>query len=439
MQNNPKFFFLLYRMLMVAIIVLLVTACSGTRYLMPTPYIYDGNKSAGFETLSLPLRTKSIDLLYVTDRKPETNAGKTFAYGYKRSLSMAFGSVTVILGMDTNWNQLIEASQTSNRHRKIKLNIGNVIEQGRYPYTPYPLLKDEDGLVRQDPAAFISFDTTNSKFQAELNRRLAIAPKKEVFIYIHGYNNSFTTAAYTLSELWHFSGRETVPILYTWPAGRGGFSGYGYDRESGEFTIFHLKQFLQSLAANPKIEKLHILAHSRGTDVILSALRELFIEAIALGDDPHPFYRIANLILAAPDLDIEVVSQRLTAERISLNIENMTIYTSSQDRAIRLSGLLFDSISRMGTFVTNDLNRKNEFFRLMAGQLMSLNNVNFIEMRGKTDFFGHGYFYNNPAVSSDLIMQLRYGAAPGKEYDRPIKPSGPNSWVIADDDYIKLE
>jgi len=305
--------------------------------------------------------------------------------------------------------------------------------------TPYPLLKDEEGLLKQDPASFISFDTINSEFQTELNRRFAMTPRKEVLIYIHGYNNSFAEAAYTLAELWHFSGRETVPILYTWPAGRGGFSGYGYDRESGEFTIFHLKQFLQSLAANPEIEKLHILAHSRGTDVILSALRELFIEATALGNDPHSFYRIANLILAAPDLDIEVVSQRLLAERISLNIDNITIYTSSQDRAIQLSGLLFDSISRVGALVTNDQSREDEFFRLMVEQLMILNNVNFIEMRGKTDFIGHGYFHNNPAVSSDLIMQLRYGAPPGKEYGRPIEPSGPNSWIIADDDYKKPE
>ncbi len=70
---------------------------------------------------------------------------------------------------------------------------------------------------------------------------------------------------------------------------------------------------------------------------------------------------------------------------------------------------------------------------------MILDNVDFIEMRGITSFIGHGYFHNNPAVSSDLIMQLRYGAPSGKEYGRPIEPSGPNSWIIADDDYKKPE
>ena len=235
---------------------------------MPTPDIYDGNNSAGLETLNQPLRTNSIDLLYVTDRKPEINEANDFSYGHLRSLSMAFGSVTVIPGPAMNWNQLVEASETANRSREVELHIGDIAEQGRYPETPFPLVEDEEGMIKEDPASHILFDVANSNFQEELNRRLAIAPKKEVFIYIHGYNNSFAVAAYTLAELWHFSGRETVPVLYTWPAGRGGASGYGYDRESGEFTIFHLKQLLRSLASNPAIEKIHILAHSRGTDVI---------------------------------------------------------------------------------------------------------------------------------------------------------------------------
>ena len=439
MQKIPTCFFIGYKVAILTLIALLMTACSNTRYLMPTPHIYDGNKSAGFETLKLDLQTSDIDLLYVTDRKSEINKEKILAYGYQRSLSMAFGSVSVIPDLAMSWDHLVASSQVSQRAREIELHIGSIVEQARYPETPYPLLKNEEGLVREDPESVILFDAVNDNFQAELNKRLVIAPKKEAFIYIHGYNNSFAVAAYTLAELWHFSGRETVPILYTWPAGRGGPSGYGYDRESGEFTIFHLKQFLQSLAENPNIEKLHILAHSRGTDVITSALRELFIEARALGKDPQSLYRIANLILAAPDLDVEVVSQRIIAERLGLGIDNIAIYTSSQDKAIWLSGFLFNSLSRLGSLVINDQHKDNQFFKLMAKQIMSSNNINLIEMQGTSSFYGHSYFYENPAVSSDLIMQLRYGAAPGEEYGRPIKPAGTNSWIITDDVYKKTK
>lgn len=433
-QNKQKLFSRTYRILLIATIVLTVSACANPRYLMPTPDIYAGNKSAGFETLSQPLRTNSIDLLYVTDRKPEINEENVFGYGHLRSLSMAFGSVMVIPGPAMNWNQLVEASETANRSREIELHLGDIVELGRYPETPYPLVVNEEGLIKEDPASLILFNTTNSNFQAELNKRLVIAPKKEVFIYIHGYNNPFSVAAYTLAELWHFSGRETVPILYTWPAGRGGASGYGYDRESGEFTIFHFKQFFRSLAANPEIEKVHILAHSRGTDVISTALRELFIEATASGKDPRSLYRITNFILAAPDIDVEVMSQRMIAERIGFDVELITIYSSSTDKAIRLSELLFGSTFRAGRMFSEHQNENYDLTRVMELQMVK-NNLSFIEVRGESNFFGHNYFHSNPAVSSDLIMLLRYGAPPGKQYGRPIKPAGPNAWIISDDTY----
>ena len=45
--------------------------------------------------------------------------------------------------------------------------------------------------------------------------------------------DSFEDAIFRIAELWHFLGREGVPIAYTWPAGHPGLlRGYNYDRES---------------------------------------------------------------------------------------------------------------------------------------------------------------------------------------------------------------
>ncbi len=421
-------------------IILLFSACSSEKYLMPTPSLYVDNGSAGFDKIPLALQKNSFDLLYVTDRKPEFNELDTFSYGYQRSLSAAFGAVTIKLNPEMSWHELVAESQKIIRTHKIELNVANIIEQGRYPETPYPLIKDSNRGVNEDSASLMATRHINNQFQAELAKRLAIAPKKEVFIYIHGVSNTFADAAYTLAELWHFSGRETVPIVYTWPAGYGGASGYAYDRESGEFTIFHLKQFLRSLASNIDIAKIHILAHSRGTDVILTALRELFIEATASGKDPLSIYRVANLILAAPDIDVAVLSQRMIAERVGFNVDAVTIYTSSDDKAIKLSKVLFSSVVRLGNLVTtsNSIDSNKNRSKMMQ-QLLTVNNVSMIEMQGKSDRVGHSYFHDNPAVSSDLIMILRYGAKPGKENGRPLKPAGTNMWVISDDAYAHSE
>ena len=101
-QNQSKHFPKKHRILLLAITVLTITACSKTRHLMPTPDIYAGNQSVGFEILDPSLKTNSINLLYVTDRKPEHDEDDIFGYGFLRSQSMAFGTVEVIPGPDMN-------------------------------------------------------------------------------------------------------------------------------------------------------------------------------------------------------------------------------------------------------------------------------------------------------------------------------------------------
>jgi len=437
-NNTPLFFSIKNKLLIVATSILLC-ACTSEKYLMPSPSLYIGNDSAGFDKVLPALQSSTFDLLYVTDRKPEYDESNNVIYGYQRSLSSAFGSVTIKLNPAMSWDELVAESQKKTRKQEIELNIDKVSELGRFPETPYSLIKDSQGDVIEDPAVLMAAQNINSQFQAELAKRITIAPKKEVFIYIHGVSNTFADAAYTLAELWHFSGRETVPIVYTWPAGYGGASGYAYDRESGEFTIFHLKQLLRSLAANTDIEKIHILAHSRGTDVISTALRELFIETRASGQDPHLVYRIANLILAAPDLDVAVLSQRMIAERIGSKVDAITIYTSSDDKAIKLSKVLFSSVVRLGNLVTqtNNEDNSNKSSAMLMQQLLMANNLSMIEMQGKSDRVGHSYFQDNPAVSSDLMMLLRYGVKPGKENGRPLKAVDTNMWIISDEVYTQ--
>ena len=51
---------------------------------------------------------------------------------------------------------------------------------------------------------------------------------------------------------------------------------------------------------------------------------------------------------------------------------------------------------------------------------------------------GHNYFRMNPAVSSDLIMAVRYGRAPGAENGRPLRHQETSFWEI-DDTYLVNE
>ena len=405
-----------------AVSILFLSACSSQQALMPTPNVYQGvDAKTLFSDVPDSLRSHEIDLFYITDRKPEQDENGQLVYGYARSHSLAFGSATVSLLPEMSWAALEQASLQESRDPEITLNLTGIKEIGRFPEAPYSIVR-RDGLLLLEPATESELSAARDLFEDTLSQRLAVSPKKEVVIFVHGFNNNFEYAAGTAAELWHFLGREHVQVLYTWPAGKGGARGYTYDRESGEFTIFHLKKTIERIAMTPGVEKLHLVAHSRGTDVLTTAVRELIFEYRGQEDVPLPLFNIENLVLAAPDLDLDVTLQRLAAEHLNEDIGDVVFYTFGGDRAIGAAQKLFGSRERMGRVNMSDVaeHRKDT--------LKHVRGLSFIELEDAPDATGHGYFHSSPEASSDLIMTIRYGMEPGAENGRPLTPIAPPFW-----------
>jgi esterase/lipase superfamily enzyme len=408
------------------VVMLVLVGCATTRTLMPIPAIYVDQKEGLFEDVPPALRTAEVDILFATDRQPEQDEAGNLRYGYGRSDSVAFGSVVVDLGHDLTWDALVKETQTSSPDRLMELSVRSVEEIGRFPPTPSPFkvvdnapIFDRDNMARQEQAA--------DRLRQEVLRRLALTPRKEVFIFVHGYNNTFDDAAYVAAEFWHFLGREGVPLLYTWPAGYPGLFGYTYDRESSEYTVFHMKQILRIVSAMPEVKGIQLVAHSRGTDVATAAVRELFIFARGAGIHPLQRYKIRNLVLAAPDLDFGVVRQRLAAEQLSYGFDNLTIYYSPIDGALGFAQTLFSSPrGRLGKLDEAHLTARewDNIDQLERG-------IALIRFEGGTsDQYGHSYFRTNPSVSSDIILLLRYGLPPGSP-ERPLEKLAPGGfWTI---------
>ena len=408
-----------------AVVTIPVAGCKPARVLMPTPNIYVKQGAAPFAEVPAVNRTSHVELLYVTDRQPVEEDGQ-LRYGYQRSPSIAVGLCRVLIGEDVTWEKLVGQSITSSRDIRLPVRVDQIDEWDRFPATPVPLIRVNDRF-QEDPQILAQIEDARQRLWPKIRERLANVPRKEIFVFVHGYNNTFDDAATRMAELWHFLGRPGLAMIYTWPAGRGGLRGYFHDRESGEFTVFHLKQFLRALGSYPEVERVHILAHSRGTDVVTSALRELLIEIRAGDGDVQGTLKIGNLVLAAPDLDIEVLSQRITAERVAMVPQRLTIYISKEDKAIGLADWLYGSIRRFGQLRLEDLNaRQQEQLAIMEG-------LDVIDARVRKSGVGHGYFHSSPAVSSDLILIFRDDRDPGAENGRPLILKAPNFWVIQDD------
>jgi esterase/lipase superfamily enzyme len=208
--------------------------------------------------------------------------------------------------------------------------------------------------------------------------------------------------------------------------------GYTYDRESSEFTVYHLRKVLSEIAGIPEVEKVHLIAHSRGTDVVVNALRELTLQIRAAGRDPIEKLKIHNMILAAPDLDVQVAEQRIAGDRLAQSAKRFTIYTSPKDKAIGIAAKLFASpVGRLGTLgmeqlpetVTRDLEYGTANFAV----------VNFSGAKNTTqtqgDQYGHSYFRDAPTVSSDIVLMIRDDLDPGAP-GRPLESLGLKFWRI---------
>ena len=214
-------------------------------------------------------------------------------------------------------------------------------------------------------------EASKDEFQAELRRHLQLSQNREALLYVHGFNETFATAAYTAADLCHFLGREHVCAFLTSPAAASGniLTGYTSTTESAEFAVGDLVKTIRLLAQTPGVERLQLLAHSRGTAVLLSALRELAIQSIAAGYEPASILKIGNVVLMSPEVDTEVAREKIVAfssdpdlisrwtdERLPRAIRGrLTIYASPTDRALLASKILFRSRNRLGRLRHEDV------------------------------------------------------------------------------------
>ncbi len=424
-------------LLFTCIVLALLGGCSTKVSLMPTPNLYAWGNFDPFENIPPSLQNNRVEVLYVTDRAPLNTTSDQVTYGYGRSRSAAFGISELTIGKDVSWEQLVKASRTKNRENDLELKVTRTTELGRFASTPPKLIEIVDPNSTTRPRMGVSSEEAASHqvaelaFNRELSARLAVTPLKEVYLFVHGFSNTFDDSIFTSGELWHFFGRRGVPIAYTWPAGSPGLlRGYTYDRESSEFTVYHLKQTLKLIAANPDVEKINIISHSRGTDVAASAIRELYLEVKDSGKSIRETMKFGTVVLAAPDMDFDVVAQRLMTERLGQLVGDHTvIYVCSEDKALAVSNWLFGGANRFGKLQSTmfspaeiELMRKSNTSQIIDAQLAN------------AGAFGHDYFHSNPAVSSDLILLMRYHLNPGAENARPLRVKQNGFWSI-DEDY----
>ncbi len=168
-------------------------------------------------------------------------------------------------------------------------------------------------------------------FFDEVHERVAGSGRKEVFVFIHGFNNSFQAGAERAAQLAADLSLDGAPILYSWPS-RGSVLAYKTDEEEAEIDsqIADLAAFLDDVAKRTGAARVHLIAHSMGNRFLIKALNRL----AELPEPERPSFD--EVVLAAPDVGVDDFDRRWP--QIRAMGKRFTLYASKRDRALLISG-----------------------------------------------------------------------------------------------------
>jgi esterase/lipase superfamily enzyme len=230
---------------------------------------------------------------------------------------------------------------------------------------------------------------------ARFDARVAKAPRRQVLVFVHGFNTRFEEAVYRFAQIVHDAGSTALPVLFTWPS-RGKLLAYGYDHESASYSRDALEVVLQSLARDKSVGEISILAHSMGNWVTIEALRQMAIRNHGLPA------KITSVMLAAPDVDFDVFRRQIA--QIGSASARFTIFVSRDDDALAASRHVWGDRPRLGAIDPEIAPYKQDLHadRILVEDLTGVSS---------DDPLNHGTFAQAPEVVRLIGKRLAGGQA----------------------------
>jgi esterase/lipase superfamily enzyme len=248
-------------------------------------------------------------------------------------------------------------------------------------------------------------------FFGRLRSAVEASPKKEVFVFVHGFNVSFADAVLRTAQMAYDLGFDGAPITYSWPSQTDlSPGGYHADEATAEWTAAHLDRFLTQVAARSGAQEIHLIAHSMGNRPLTAAL-----ERIAARMTPASRPLFEHIILTAPDMDADTFLE--FAREFSRPGRSTTLYASSNDKALQFSRKIHGGFPRAGD---------------SGPDIVVLGGIDTVEVSSvDTSFLGHSYYGDNRSVLSDLFGLIRDGKGPDQRFGlRPRTKHGLRYWVF---------
>ncbi len=225
---------------------------------------------------------------------------------------------------------------------------------------------------------------TPDDFRGELARAIAAKPadQRDVLVYVHGFNTDYDEAAFRLVQVATDAGFRGTHVLFTWPSYRRMLA-YGGDREVATASRDAFEKLLADLGDVPGIGRVNLIAHSMGAFLTMEGLRQASIAGRGEVNG-----HLGEVILAAPDLDVEVFRGQMA--RIS-RPGRISLFVQADDRALAASMTVAWDRQRLGALDVRDP-RHREIISSLGVRVFTMTS------QGWTDLLRHGTFAEAPEI-----------------------------------------
>jgi len=264
-------------------------------------------------------------------------------------------------------------------------------------------------------------------FVEQLREQVAASPRRSLMIVVHGFRERFPSALRKTVFVGHILDINTPVMVFDWPGDQGSsLRGYRNANRVATESGAELAKTIELIVNDVKPEKLWLIANSMGGQVVADAFSLLYRNP----EFADAEIEIEDVILTAPDVSQEEFDNQFKKEIASLT-RNLTVYVSSNDRALVMSRLINFGDSRRGesTLSTDMLDEAASIIDLIDPDSELVTLVDVTPVNRTRNF--HNFSLETPEFFDDLYLRLTNEQTPYSRALYSLKtPEGTNYWVL---------
>jgi esterase/lipase superfamily enzyme len=264
-------------------------------------------------------------------------------------------------------------------------------------------------------------------FVEQLRELVDASPQRSLLIVVHGFKERFPSALRKTVFVGHILDINTPVMVFDWPGDQGSsLRGYRNAHRVATESGAELAKTIELIVNDVKPEKLWLMANSMGGQVVAGAFSHLYQNP----EFADAGIEIEDVILTAPDVSHEEFDNQFKKEITSLT-RNLTVYVSSNDRALVMSRLVNLGDSRRGesTLSADMLDEAAAVAELIDPDSELVTLVDVTPVNRTRNF--HNFSLETPEFFDDLYLRLTNQNTPfSRTLYRLETPKGASYWVL---------